>query len=314
MNIRLENNIPESNDKNLVIEFAEAFSKCDFKTLSELMVDETVLVKRGKESYKGKESILTCLKEFQEKFSERVNLTVRWFPYNGNPGILLQSKADESECVILVRSESNKIKNIAFAADDYKFPPFFYNELPFNIEFVKANAPKIVEPLENHLFCPQCGAPSESLIWREGIIFQERRVKKYGALSFISFCEKCNKVVEMTRNRKWKQVISMTYKQEQKALKSLSSEERKEYIDGTFGNKKPKKEFIVASKSNEFGNFGKKFFEFLNQDLIANGKNPILIFEKLNCLSLIGGHTIHLHHAGQKEDINDYFEEEEFSF
>lgn len=314
MNISIDSNIPDSTDKSIVIKLAEAFKECDFSILANLIADECILVKRGKESHKGKESVLACLTKWLEKFSDRINIIVKWFPYNGQPGILLKSKEADIESVILVRSESNKIKNIALAADDYKFPPFFYNELPFNIEFITANVHKMVEPLDNQLFCPQCGYPSESLIWREGIIFQERRGKKYGALSFISFCERCNRVVEMTRNRKWNQIISMTYEQEQKALASLSLEERKEYIDGTFGNKKPINEFSIESKTNALGEFGKNFFGFLRHEIIDNGKKPISIFKHLNHLSLMDGYEIQLHHAGQREDGGDCLEDDDINF
>lgn len=278
MNVFVDGNMPDAGEKGMAVgvavRMAEALEKADLVELEGLVAEECVLVTRGKGSRKGKEAVVSYLKGWLEAFGERVYLKVKWLPYSGSPGILLKPVEREGESVILLRVEAGKIANIAFATSDFKSPPFFYNELPFNIEFVKANAPKMAEPLENQLFCPRCGAPSEVLSWREGVVYQVRRGVKCGALSFFSYCERCKRVVEMARNRKWKYVLTLTPEQEERALRTLTLEQRAEYMDGSFGNKKPKKDFKLDSKTNELGEFGEKFFGFVESEIIGNGKNP----------------------------------------
>lgn len=314
MKITVETNGPVSNERETVIRFGKALAENNASELEGLLRDARLLVRRGLNTLEDHADILASLKDWMEQKAKEVQetgepeLIVKWFPYTGNYGLFI--KRSEDEAVILLRLESGRISDIEFARDTYRYPPFFYNELPFNIEFIKANAHKEAEPLENHLFCPACGARSESLTWTEGIVFQKRRGRSVGALSFFSYCEKCNLVVEMTRNRKWNHVLTMTPEQEDIALSVLSAEEKAEYIDGTYGNKKPKRAFLTPSKSNDLGKTGREFFSFITQEIIGNQAAPSLIFDKLTCLKLDEGKEIGLHHAGTRENSDEGFDDE----
>ena len=302
MKLTIENNIPESKEKTIVIKLATILAEEKFSDMNDVLRKDCMLVRKDKGTIFGVKDIILYFQDWFEKIAERAELIVRWFPYNARPNILIRFPESSDEIILILLTKSNAIKEMALACDDYKYPPFFYNELPFNTDFIMANTNKDIAPLRDHLFCPECGLKSESLLWREGIIFQKRNEKKYGAISFFSFCENCNKVVEIFRDKSWNKILSMTYEQEQKALEKLTPQERSQYIEGTLGNKKPKKEFKLPSKTNEFGDFGKKFYNFLQHEIIENKKDPSLILDELNSLKTLEGCKMNIHKAGERDN------------
>ncbi len=284
MNLTIQHNIPDSEQKMLVISFARHFVEADFLSLRSLLSDDAYIVIYARERKDGIETVMDYFKDWQSRVGDTFECEVRWSAQFSHPEVYFTSERFKQAYILGI--DNAKITRILLTPRSFSAVGFSIDESPYNVGFIQANAPKETEPLPTHFFCPICGKNSELLNWSQGIIFKDGpgRGKKTGVMINASICPDCNIVCEVSPNRTEKFCLIMTREQQEKANAKMTDKQRAEYVDNSMGNKRPLFKVVLKTKTNELSKFGQKFHALLNRIITDN--TPELIFSMLNKLSL----------------------------
>lgn len=308
MNLMIETNIPPTDTNSVVIKFAKALSKRNFDLIDELFQEDIRLIRFDKETLIGKSNISDYFKDWLDKFEDKFDIHVKWFPYNAQASIVFESE-NLGNLYLIFRVKNSIIEEIVITNKWLKDFPSFFEELPYNIEFIKANATMDIEPFENHLSCPECGKSSLDLNWKNGVIYKERGYREKAGIIFnVSCCPNCNRLVEVSPDKRWSHMLTMSYKQEQEILSRLTEEEKSQYEENSYGNKKPVKEFNLPSIINDLSTFGKKFYDFLGDHVKDVDTLPHLALKYLDKIKLDKEVEMKLHEASL-DDGTDFDED-----
>ena len=303
MKLTIQHNIPDSLSKDIVISFAKLFTNSCFSELRELLSDNVYIMIFNRERKSGIDTVLDYFKDWLNRVGDMFECEVRWSAQFSQPEIYFSSEKYQQALILGI--DNSKVSRIMFAPRKFSGVGFSIDEVPYNVGFIDANAPKEIEPLSNHYFCPLCGKDSEHLEWRTGVIFKDGPGwgKKTGLIVNASICPDCNIVCEVSVNRTEKFCLTLTREQQEKANAKMTEEQRAEYVDNSMGNKRPLFKSILKTKTNELSKFGQRFHALLNQ--IISDNTPELVFSMLDKLS-ISKNKLRLHVAtNQTHDIGD---------
>lgn len=303
MLLTIQQDIPNSERKDLIVSFAKYFVDADFTSLRDILSEDVYIVIFNRERKEGIETVLEYFKDWQARAGETFECEVRWSAQFSQPEIYFISEKIKQAYILGI--ENSKIQRIMLTPCRFSGVGFSIDESPYNVGFIEANASKVTEPLPNHFFCPICGKGSEKLEWSKGVIFKDGQGwgKKTGLMVNASICPDCQVVCEVSPNRKERYCLTMTREQQEKADAAMSEEERSEYVNNTMGNKRPLFRSLLKSRTNDLSRFGLKFHELL--DKIVASQTPGLVFSMLDKLTLTDG-PLKLHVAsGETHDIGD---------
>ena len=303
MKLVIQSNIPDTASKEITISFAKLFVNAEYSELRKILSDDVYIIIYNRESKYGVEAVLEYFKDWQSRVGDTFECEVRWSAQFSRPEIYFIS--DECKQAYILSIDNSKITKILLTPRSFSVVGFSIDEVPYNVGFVKANAPKEIEPLPNHYFCPVCGKDSEHLNWSEGVIFKDGPDwgRKTGFIVNVSICPDCNIVCEAHPNRDFRKCIYMTREQQEKINSRMSDEERSKYVCDSMGNMRPLFKSTLKPRSNELSEFGRKFHKLLKKIVIDN--TPELVFSMLDKLS-ISKNKLRLHVAtNQTHDIGD---------
>lgn len=303
MLLTIQQDIPNSERKDLIVSFAKYFVDADFTSLRDILSEDVYIVIFNRERKEGIETVLEYFKDWQARAGETFECEVRWSAQFSQPEIYFTSEKIKQAYILGI--ENSKIQRIMLTPCRFSGVGFSIDESPYNVGFIEANASKVTEPLPNHFFCPICGKGSEKLEWSKGVIFKDGQGwgKKTGLMVNASICPDCQVVCEVSPSRKERYCLTMTREQQEKADAAMSEEERSEYVNNTMGNKRPLFRSLLKSRTNDLSRFGLKFHELL--DKIVASQTPGLVFSMLDKLTLTDG-PLKLHVAsGETHDIGD---------
>lgn len=303
MLLKIQHNIPDSFAKDITISFAKLFAKADYAGLHNLLSNDVYIVIYNRECKHGINSVLDYFEDWQKRTGDMFECEVRWSAKFSQPEIYFTSEKFKQAYILGI--ENSKIVRILLTPRSFSSIGFFIDDVPYNIGFIEANAPKEIEPLVNHYFCPICGKESEQLDWRTGFVFKNNHDwgKKTGLSVNASRCPDCNIVCEVSVNRTEKFCLTMTRGQQEKANVKMTEEQRAEYVNNSMGNKRPLFKNILKTQTNALSKFGQKFHALLNQIITDN--TPEHVFSMLDKLSLNCG-NLKLHVAtSDTHDIGD---------
>ena len=303
MLLKIQHNIPDSIVKDITISFAKLFTNSDYAGLRNLLSEDVYIVIYDRECKRGINSALDYFEDWQKRTGGMFECEVRWSAQFSQPEIYFTSEKFKQAYIFGI--ENSKIVRILLTPRSFSSIGFSIDDVPYNIGFIEANAPKEIESLPNHYFCPICGKSSEQLKWRTGFIFKDNHEwgKKTALSVNSSICPDCNIVCEVSVNRTEKFCLTMTREQQEKANAKMTEEQRAEYVDNSMGNKRPLFKRILKTQTNELSKFGQKFHALLNQIITDN--TPELVFSMLDKLSLTCG-NLKLHVAtSDTHDIGD---------
>ena len=303
MKLSIQHNIPDSIAKDITISFAKLFTSADYAELCNLLSDTVYIVIYNRDCKHGINSVLNYFKEWQNRTGNTFECEVRWSAQFSQPELYFTSEKFKQSYILGI--ENSKIVRILLTPRSFSSIGFSIDEVPYNIGFIEANAPKKIEPLVNHFFCPICGKNSEQLDWRTGFIFKNNHEwsKKTGLSVNASICPDCNIVCEVSVNRTDKFCLTLTREQQEKANAKMTEEQRAEYVDNSMGNKRPLFKSVLNTRTNELSKFGQKFHDLLNQIITDN--TPELVFSMLDKLLLNCG-NLKLHVAtSDTHDVGD---------
>lgn len=303
MKLSIQHNVPESEQKDLAISFAKYFVDADFAGLRNLLSDDVYIVIFNRERKEGIETVLEYFKDWQTRAGDSFECEIRWSAQFSHPEVYFTSEKFKQAYIFGI--DNSKITRILLTPRSFSAVGFSIDEAPYNVGFIKTNAPKETEPLSNHYFCPVCGKDSEHLNWSNGVIFKDGPGwgKKAGLMVNASICPDCNIVCEVSPNRNEKLCLTMTREQQEKADAKMTEEQRAEYVDNSMGNKRPLFKSLLKTQTNDLSKFGQRFHALLNQIITDN--TPELVFSMLDKLSLTRG-NLKLHVASSDtHDIGD---------
>lgn len=303
MKLTIQHNVPSSLHRDLAVSFAQYFVKADFTRLRDILSEDVYIVIFNRERKEGIETVLEYFNDWLTRVGDSFECEVRWSAQFSLPEIYFTSEKFKQAYILGI--ENSKIVRILLTPRSFSSIGFSIDDVPYNIGFIEANAPKEIEPLVNHYFCPICGKESERLDWRTGVIFKKNHYwgKETGLSVNASICRDCNIVCEVSVNRTVKFCLTMTREQQEKASAKMTEKQRAEYVNNSLGNKRPLFKSILKTQTNELSKFGQKFHALLNQIITDN--TPELIFSMLDKLSLTCG-NLKLHVAtSDTHDIGD---------
>ena len=278
MKLTIQPNIPDSLFNRQVVLFAQYFTQSDFISLRKMLAEEAYILLYNKEQIDGADAVIEYFKDWQSRVGETFECEVKWSAQFHQAGLYFNSEKCK-QAYLLFFNES-KISRILLTPRSFSKVGFSIDENPYNIGFIKANAPKEITPLVNHYFCPICGRRSESLNWSEGVIFKEGRDWgiQTGLIINASVCPECNVGCEVSPDRNVNHVLSMTREQQQKADARMTPEELSLYVGNTMGNKKPLFLTSLDLRTNELAQIGKSFHAILKKVVKNNKVNKIVDF------------------------------------
>lgn len=294
MKLTIQHNIPDSTQNAKVIAFAEYFTKGEFTKLKELLSDKVHLIIYNRERIDGPEAVIHYFKDWLKRVGGTFECQVRWSAQFASAEVyFISEKVNQA---YILGFEEGRVVRILLTVCKFSKVGFSIDESPYNVGFIKANAPKQIPPLANHFFCPICGKESGELNWSTGVIFKDGPAwgKKTGLCINASVCPDCNIVCEVSPDRSVTKVLSMTFGQRQKADKSMTSEQLSEYVDNTMGNKKPITDSMLPSKTNELSRQGKAFHDLLYK--VAESKKADVFIKSLDKISF-GKNQVKVHIA-----------------
>lgn len=303
MLLTIQQNIPNSERKDLIVSFAKYFVDADFASLRDILSENVYIIIFNRERKDGIETVLEYFKDWQARTGDSFECEVRWSAQFSQPELYFTSEKFKQAYILGI--ENSKIVRILLTPRSFSSIGFSIDDVPYNVGFIEANAPKKIDPLVNHYFCPICGKDSEQLDWRTGFIFKNNHEwgKKTGLSVNASICHDCNIMCEVSTNRTEKFCLTMTREQQEKANAKMTEEQRAEYVDNSMGNKRPLFKSILKTQTNELSKFGQKFHALLNQIITDN--TPELVFSMLDKLSLNCG-NLKLHVAtSDTHDVGD---------
>ena len=236
MRLTVQHNIPTSNLKRDVVKFAKYFTQGDFTNLRKILANNVFIILYNKGRIEGVDSVIDYFKDWLSRVGDTFACEVRWSAQFSQPEIYLNS--DKINQAYIIEIQDSKIRRILLTPRSFSKIGFSIDEIPYNVGFIEANAPKEIEPIANHYFCPICGKNSEQLEWRTGIIFKDGPGwgKKTGLMINASICRECNTVCEVSPDRSVKHILSMTLEQQRKADEGMTAEELSHYVGNTMGN------------------------------------------------------------------------------
>lgn len=303
MLLTIQQDIPNSERKDLIVSFAKYFVDADYTSLRDILSEDVYIVIFNRERKEGIETVLEYFKDWQTRAGDSFECEVRWSAQFSQPEVYFTSEKFKQAYIFGI--DNSKITRILLTPRSFSAVGFSIDEAPYNVGFIEANAPKETESLPNHYFCPVCGKDSEHLNWHKGVIFKDGPGwgKKTGLMVNASICPECNVVCEVSPDRTEKFCLTMTREQQEKANAKMTDEERAVYVDDSMGNKRPLFKSVLNTRTNELSKFGQKFHDLLNQIITDN--TPELVFSMLDKLSLTRG-NIKLHVASSDtHDIGD---------
>lgn len=278
MKLTIHPNIPDSLINRRVVDFARYFTQCDFINIRKMLVEDAFIVLYNKEQIDGADAVIEYFKDWLSRVGEIFECEVKWCGQFHQAGIYFNSEKYQQAYILFVNE--SKISRILLTPRSFTQVGFSIDENPYNVGFIKANAPKEFTPLVNHYFCPICGRKSEDLNWSEGVIFKEGPGwrKQTGLIVNASVCPECNVVCEVSPDRNVKRVLSMTREQQQKADARMTPEELSHYVGNTMGNKKPLFVTPLNSRTNELAQIGKSFHALLKKVVKNKQVNKVIDF------------------------------------
>ncbi|MBD5247439.1 MAG: hypothetical protein HDS54_04665 [Barnesiella sp.] len=303
MLLTIQQDIPESKSKDIILSFAKYFVDADFTRLHDILSEDVYIVIFNRERKEGIETVLEYFKNWQIRARDAFECEVRWSAQFSQPELYFTSEKFKQAYIFGI--ENSKIVRILLTPRSFSAVGFSIDETPYNVGFIKANTLSETEPLPNHNFCPVCGKDSERLNWHKGVIFKNvpDSGKKIGVMVNTSICPDCSIVCEVCPDRTEKFCLTMTLEQQEKANARMTEEQRAEYVDYSMGNKRSLFNSLLTTKTNELSIFGQKFHTLLNQIITDN--TPELVFSMLDKLSLTRG-NLKLYVASiEAHDIGD---------
>ena len=278
MKFTIQHNIPDSLYSKKVVEFAKYFTEYDFINLRKLLADNATILLYNKEQIDGADSMIDYFKNWLFRLGHTFDCEVRWSAQFSQPEIYFTS--DKINQAYILDIQDSKIRRILLTPRSFSKIGFSIDEIPYNVGFIEANAPKEIEPIANHYFCPICGKNSEQLEWRTGIIFKDGPGwgKKTGIMINASICRECNTVCEVSPDRSVKHILSMTLEQQRKADEGMTAEELSHYVGNTMGNKKPLSVTTLDSHTNELSKIGMSFHSVLNKAVKDHSSKDVFRF------------------------------------
>ena len=278
MKLEIQNNIPESSLKEQIVSFAKNFTEENFLDLRKNLADDAYILLYNREKITGADSVIDYFKDWLSRVGNSFDCEVRWSAQFSQPEIYFIS--DKINQAYILEIQDSRIKRILLTPRSFSKIGFSIDEVPYNVGFIEANAPKEIEPVTNHYFCPICGRNSEQLEWRTGIIFKDGPGwgKKTGLMINASICGECNTVCEVSPDRSVKHVLSMTLEQQRKADEGMTAEELSHYVGNTMGNKKPLSVTTLDSHTNELSKIGLSFHSVLNKAVKDHSAKEVVLF------------------------------------
>ena len=171
MLLTIQQDIPNSERKDLIVSFAKYFVDADFTSLRDILSEDVYIVIFNRERKEGIETVLEYFKDWQARAGETFECEVRWSAQFSQPEIYFTSEKIKQAYILGI--ENSKIQRIMLTPCRFSGVGFSIDESPYNVGFIEANASKVTEPLPNHFFCPICGKGSEKLEWSKGVIFKD---------------------------------------------------------------------------------------------------------------------------------------------
>ncbi|MBD5504760.1 MAG: hypothetical protein HDR09_13775 [Lachnospiraceae bacterium] len=278
MRLTIQQNIPQSRGLDIIVFFAKCYVDADFNSLRDMLSDDVYIVLFNKATIYGIDPVLGYFKDWQTRVGDSFECEVRWSAQFSHPEVYFTSEKFQQAFILGI--DNSKITRILFTPRSFSAVGFSIDETPYNVGFIKANAPKEIEPIANHYFCPICGSNSEQLEWRTGIIFKDGPGwgKKTGLTINASICRECNTVCEVSPDRSVKHVLSMTLEQQRKADAGMTVEELSHYVGNTMGNKKPLFVTTLDSRTNELSKIGLSFHSVLNKAVKDHSAKEVFLF------------------------------------
>lgn len=297
MKLTIQHNIPDSNQKTMIISFADYFTKGDFSKLKEFLSDNVYLVIYNRERIDGLDAVMEYFMDWQKRVGDNFKCEVRWSAQFASAEVYFISENVKQAYILGI--EEGEIVRILLTACKFTKVGFSIDEIPYNVGFIRANAPKQIPPLVNHYFCPNCGKNSENLNWSTGVIFRDGPDwgKKTGLLVNASVCPDCDIVCEVSPDKSVKKVLTMSFEQNREADSRMTQEKLSEYVDNTMGNKKPIFNTLLPSRTNELSYQGQKFHALLSK--VAESKKADDFIKSLDKISL-GKNKVNVHIANHE--------------
>lgn len=302
MQLTIQKDIPDSLARDMSISFAKYFVDSDFSKMKDLLSEDVYIIIYNRERKSGIDTVLDYFKDWLNRVGDMFECEVRWSAQFSQPEIYFSSEKYQQALILGI--DNSKVSRIMFAPRKFSGVGFSIDEVPYNVGFIDANAPKEIEPLSNHYFCPLCGKDSEHLEWRIGVIFKDGPGwgKKTGLIVNASICPDCQTVCEVSPDRKEKFCLTMTREQQEKADAAMSEEELAKYVGNTNGNKRPLFKSVLKPRTNELSLFGQSFHDLLDRVVECGSIEKVLSF--LDKLTM--DKDLNLHVASKKtHDIGD---------
>ena len=246
--------------------------------MRKILADDAYILLYNKGKIKGADSVIDYFKDWLFRVGDTFDCEVRWSAQFSQPEIYFTS--DKINQTYILEFQDSKITRILLTPRSFSKIGFSIDEVPYNVGFIEANAPKMIDSIANHYFCPICGKNSELLEWRTGIIFKDGPGwgKKTGLMINASICRECNTVCEVSPDRSVKHVLSMTLEQQRKIDAGMTAGKLSQYIGNTMGNKKPVSVTPLNSRTNELSNIGLSFHSVLNKAVKDHSSKDVFLF------------------------------------
>ena len=231
MFLTIQQGIPDSERKDLVVSFAKHFVDADFNGLREILSEDVYIIIFNSMRKDGIETVLEYFKDWQKRAEDAFDCEVRWSPQFSHPELYFTS--DKFRQAYIFGIDNSKITRILLTPRRLSTLGFSIDEPSYNVGFITANSHKEIDPLRHHYFCPVCGKDSEFLKWSEGIIFKDdsRQDRKIGLIVNASVCPDCDLVCEVSPDRKDNICFTMTREQQERGDALMSDEEKSEYVN-----------------------------------------------------------------------------------
>lgn len=194
--LQIDDNLPDNIYTTVSCELGKAIETGDYGNFSAYLDDNVELVIYERKTIRGKQEVEDYWKDWRKRHIETnqiKDIEAVYSYYFARTCLLLQTM------IVMTEIKNGNIVKMLMAprhiAGD-KHHDDLVGCSPYNLNYIRTTLQPLKEGdeinKENRLWCPSCGAHSESLDWRNSLI----NTGFHGYQAEVSICPECSKVVE----------------------------------------------------------------------------------------------------------------------